>query len=926
MRELELHSNPTSAAPPARRHAHLAACALMLFAGAARAQMPEAPALQRSVTPIRGMAFDHPHLPPLRTSRDGRVGVNLKTQGGELVFSVIKPESIGQAFDTLDPGVYLTHRWEGAIETPDGEPTSIAGHFEGTVRHSVLCDAPDATHPHADSGDNPRACGDNDCYDMVVLTTTRVTHASNAALNTVRLASMPITIEVGSPKTAAAGIERVIAYPDLVEHTAAFNAKDYVEPMVTTDGRMLVARIGKSNLTWYDSTGEEQTSTQEIVYAANPFGTPCDLSNFTTLEPITRAPFDAALRDDDGTPFYGIADRPFVDGEGQPIGEGELLKGTYPWIDRAGNTLFFTAVEATLSYKENEATDPQRRYDYTSTVDPDLVAPSTNEDKQPRRGVSMIGRWTRGKLVLLDNAINHTDYGLKTLDAEHVDVALYAGDEAWLRVGSARGNGADEMPGGTVTNSTFMDSFENLFNGDPNLRPVSPRDVVWRLNTGHGTDEIAFDDYLDPNALIVSEMTGSLRNTGMGRMLYGDGFYYAKNKAGFGFGFLPTSNSNARGGEVRIQNAATSTRWDLPSYGRVEGGVRMEPVALGGIVGKGLWLDGADDALVYAMPAQANPSEAWYVGLFVDARPAVGGGDRQRLITFTDGTAVDLKGRQELRLINADGTWRKRIFLPADLNASPRGWMHLGLVMKGGGEQVEIYIDGMLTRFSVDATPFGGVVDGDLRIGAHPNAPAYRGWIDELKVLAYVPGPEVLCNHARGTLARLSEGAADAWTARAAYAHGHAHTRLIDAIDTAQPGDTYVCYHDYDTTGLVGVRDVEAETGLTTVRDALLFPEGPLVADQPRPDSSGNDFCLSCHVDEANDPGHPRSLTVEVLQGGDEVDAWIDPNRQPMQPPPVLFGHVPAALFGDAADSVAPAGGYPVDCGLDPALTPADCQ
>ena len=36
-------------------------------------------------------------------------------------------------------------------------------------------------------------------------------------------------------------------------------------------------------------------------------------------------------------------------------------------------------------------------------------------------------------------------------------------------------------------------------------------------------------------------------------------------------------------------------------------------------------------------------------------------------------------------------------------------------------------------------------------------------------------------------------------------------------------------------------------TGATPVREAINFPEGPLRAGAPRPDSSTNTFCLSCH-------------------------------------------------------------------------------
>ena len=69
-----------------------------------------------------------------------------------------------------------------------------------------------------------------------------------------------------------------------------------------------------------------------------------------------------------------------------------------------------------------------------------------------------------------------------------------------VRVGSGRDNSPDHSPDGAVDNTTFIDSTEHLFNHDPNLRPVTPRDVVWTMNTGRGSAEIAFDDYLSPHA------------------------------------------------------------------------------------------------------------------------------------------------------------------------------------------------------------------------------------------------------------------------------------------------------------------------------------------------------------------------------------------------------------------------------------------
>src|SRR5262249_2015976 len=183
-----------------------------------------------------------------------------------------------------------------------------------------------------------------------------------------------------------------------------------------------------------------------------------------------------------------------------------------------------------------------------------------------------------GKVVLLDNLINNTDYGLGITSDKHRMLALY-GDGGDVRVGSGRDNTTRDGPPGWLHNTTFVDSTENTFNYRPPLLPVTPRDVVWIVNSGKGSTEVAFDDYLNPDGFIVSEMAGSLTFAGSpvaGRFDYHDGFGASGPTSGAGF-------SRA----VRLENAATAVpeRWRVPAYGRVVGGARLEPIAQGGIHG-----------------------------------------------------------------------------------------------------------------------------------------------------------------------------------------------------------------------------------------------------------------------------------------------------------------------------------------------------
>ncbi len=57
----------------------------------------------------------------------------------------------------------------------------------------------------------------------------------------------------------------------------------------------------------------------------------------------------------------------------------------------------------------------------------------------------------------------------------------------------------------------------------------------------------------------------------------------------------------------------------------------------------------------------------------------------------------------------------------------------------------------------------------------------------------------------------------------------------------------------------------------------------------PRPDSSDNDFCLSCHHEEGQ-----GGLSIDALELDAATVAEHDLRRQPTQPPRRVFGNIPA--------------------------------
>jgi hypothetical protein len=370
--------------------------------------------------------------------------------------------------------------------------------------------------------------------------------------------------------------------------------------------------------------------------------------------------------------------------------------------------------------------------------------------------------------------------------------------------------------------------------------------------------------------------------------------------------------------EIHVQNAATSLRWNVPSYGRVEAGTaRVEPVALGGITGRGFWLSGENE-IRYTVGAQPRPvgESDWYVGVFLD--PRYDDQETRVVAKFPDGSVIRLVGRDRVEYVTG-GRVVHVVALPQD-----EGWMHLGWTLRDGNREVTLLHDGFaLDRFQSDV-PLFELLEGDLVIGqARPDRAGYRGfrgWIDELKVFAYAPNPEVACNHANGTLVEL-EGDTSAHPSLAAAdrypSWGHDD---VAAAAGHEPGARFACFHDY--TRDYGAHLGNIPVGAVSVREAITFPEGPIRAGAPRPDSSGNVFCHTCHHAEGR-----GGLALHALDYEASVNAEDDYRRQPLQPPRRVFGNIPAGWIpkgpgpgSPEAATQAPPEGLLIDLWLLPAV------
>ncbi len=854
---------------------------------------PDVPALLPSVHLIENGAFLRPHVPPYRSTNDGRLAIDLKKPSGtELGFYLFTPEKLTSSWITSPAGVTVL-----AQNTP--RRTALAPFYTvaynpqvpgnlDTTDHHTICDA----WPVANPQPNPYPCADDtalDCYDVTVVSTYRV------ADQRIQLHGKPIRVKVSSPKTTSAAIAAIETAPVGAPAVAAgpqLPGEFGLEPMITADGRLLVMRLGDTDFgtmttpAWVNpETGvASPPEIYDIMYTVSPEGDPpCDVTRWTAMHPVTHAHHDAI---NDMQARYGFAEYPLRDAKGVEFADGEDFGGSYPWIDRDGDNLFFTLVSSTLFYGDGGV---QKRYATAcvpaeACVDPPNVgAIAAAENDEQFRGFGFAGLWSRGKVVMLDNLANNTDYGLARGDETHRMVTLYNG--AAVRVGTGRDNGNADKPSGAVDNTSFIDSWEQLFNHDPDAHPTTVRDVVWLVNTGKATVEVAFDDYLDADGVIVSEMTGATSQVRP---------FANTNQPTYFDGFDQTGEHLATYvGEAEVANAATSLRWQVPPSGILLGGgggpfPRIEPVALGGIVGKGLWFNGIDHKLSYDMPLQAELPISWTVSMFVDPRFANDGVART-LMTFPDGTVVELIGLTQIRYRRGGFTTTRSIAAHPLVQGA---WNHLAWTVYAGGRRVDLYRDGypFSTWLNANQTLFGmfsTVAGGPFLIGGRLNAPHFKGWIDEVKVFARDPGYEVMCNLGHGTLAQLVPGADATWDAVAARYTTHVLLRTL--LGTAAP-TTYACVHDYANPDLPLLDNLPLSS--ISVRHDVIFPEGPLHATSPRPPSDTNAFCLGCHV-----VGQRTELSIDALIYDGATAAQDDPRRQPMQTPPRLHGNVPLDFF-----------------------------
>ena len=821
---------------------------LLLFSTNASAQIPDGPAFLRDTHLIEDGEFTRPMQPAVHTSRDGRIALRAEAV---LSFNLFAPEKLDQPFSVSDPGIDNVYANTVNINQSVFRRTEGVGAF----RHIALCEAP----PSQANPINPKVCnGNDDCYDLTVIAATR------PSTGNIRFVGIDVRVRVENPKTAQARIAEITHETPVLGSQFPFT--DFFETTTPADGRLIVGRTAGSTIRWVDEDGDNRSSGIDSVYLVNDNPDafePCDVRQFDKVYPLSYAPYDATINN-----RYGFAMHPFRAPDGTVYPDATNI-GSYPWIDRDADNISVTTVRGRL-FTSSSSVFPTRCPDQVISNHGSCLSDSNSDINSARlQGRNIMGLWTQGKSVIMDNLINNMDFGLGVADRRHRDVMLYnpsPDHDGWVRVaGGRRGNSqGGPRPRGSG-NANFLDSLEHRFYMFENMKPVTPSDVPWIMSKGVVADEVLFDDYNNPDSFINSSM-------------------------------VPLYNSHFTHRGLVNNATALPDRWSIPTFARISNG-RIERVANGGITGRGLWLN-EDTSVRYILRdnGQKIDRTPWYVSLFFDRRFEGGASQSRNLITFSDGSSLRVRGDGSLQFLDTRGRLVRNMSVNGATQNRARnngkGWAHVGLDIAQGNRGMRVYYNGFyLDRVDADQ-PLFRMTEGNLYVGANPSDPndGFRGWIDDFKVIAQGVNPEVACNHAKGTLIGTPEGSGWNQIART-YPAGHFRIRQMVQAAGEPTNEHYACYHDYR--GDYRAHMANIPNNHRSIREAINFPEGPLVYGAPRPDSTNNAFCLSCHTSDGRLGMNTAALTLNR-----RLNVEDDPRRQPTQPDNKVSGFIPAEWLG----------------------------
>ena len=877
--------------------------------------LPEPPTNVHELPPVSnfragadGLAY--PHFPPFRTSFDGRIGLRVNGRG-QVHFFLLGPEEFTGHLLEAPRGVRgVLDRM--SLPTADLFPYANSGSMSHFGARTIC-----------EKSGGPRACGDDDCYDLTLI-------GDRDGNGSTSLVSRDVRVRIRNPKTGSAEIADIVPVPGTLTQAIVegFPDSGFVEPNVTSDGRLFLLKSSSlsADWTWNEPGGAIDVyprGSRPVLYFYNDDpSSACDVTRWTEPRPLSHAPFDSRINRK-----YGFARYEFRDVEGNAIANGEQIRGSaYPWLspegemlllELGGEMLFYSADGIGVSSRYPVSCGDPRSSDNCGLDDLLDTGKSLSgriqryeRARNVNRAVTAVGLWTHGKFVELDNMLNYMDYAPNGADRQHLDIHIYDGDPQAgtdsVLIAHNKQLGSGPIPDG-VDEGAQLGSPVNVWNYSPQMAPVTPRDIVWQVSKGNGiTVEVPFDDYVDPHVFINAPM-----NTSSSNLKY-RAVDALREMQGFNNGFRRTGVYTGDGfvQQVRFQNAATGDsgaasrdpaigpfRFNVPAYGQGRGDIRIEPVALGGVRGKGAWLDGSAKIVFRAPSQRSGWSESrWLYGIFVDSRK----GGRQHLFSTPNGLSVDMfPSANQIIFRDGDGVDLHFVDLPRGV-LSRKKWAHIAVHV--GKTKARLLVNGnMVDEWTIgENSAFllpGSAFPGTFSIGGDSGAmPGVTGWVDDFKVVQvgfFGEEMELLCNHARGTLVGLDPDYAGRDLERLAMTGGRMH-QLIERRLAAAPAlmrGRYACYTDYASMNGALLSSLPRRT--VSLRSALLQPR-TLSAYVERPDETANRFCLSCHVDD-----HPGTLDVDTALGfRPGVFALDDPRRQPDQPQPHVYGVIPSGLFG----------------------------
>ena len=514
------------------------------------------------------------------------------------------------------------------------------------------------------------------------------------------------------------------------------------------------------------------------------------------------------------------------------------------------------------------------------------------ENDDQTRGVAVVGSWTGGRVMLLDGQINNIDYGIPSHVLYQRKIKLYRASEEskkWVRIGGGRSieHKVRNELGYPGVNKNLLDSVGNNLMAYKGFQPGLPRDVVWIMNDNQGSSEISFDEYTSQKTYINAQMVGAIEHTANSHIpameTTHSWIYYDGHK--------PITNEVVLRGngqkDIRLQNGASGWSFNPPAYGELNNG-RLEPVAQGGIEGKGLWMNGSNTNVRFPV-TRAVSNQPMLISIFI--APYYEGNDdpnaKKQLFAFPDQTRVFVS-KNNITFTSSSGN--KTVNFPSGLVLNSKTWTHLAIQTTGNHKKLKVFLNGMVVAANIQLPGTPSVLKltstGNLYLGGNNS---FKGWVDDFKILMDTPRSEVVCNLAYGSLYALKNAAPSKYVNQAnkypQVAHNQVNNSLSTGFRSQLETQRYICKTDYTSYQGTLSAKVHDTNHLQSVRDDILFRYNDTLDGTPhwnlkRADLTGNGFCLSCHTDSSP----VRGLKLNALNAGSNC-ATNDSRRQPMQPP-----------------------------------------